>query len=359
LNRLNPALTLQELIAGLLDAFPTAISPTLPARHLEMPSSQHYAFTVEQQLLMDLVFSAAYVGTSGRHLLRFTTPNLGPALNLVPTALIDVGIPNVPVFLGRVSSPRRPVAGLGGINRFETIGSSRYDSLQLQLRGRFQRSLQYQVAYTLSKASDDVSDVFDLAGSFALPQNSLTFAGEWGPANFDARHRLAYSLNYQVPTNYKSKFARAIFKGIEIASTGRFQTGQPFTVNTNIDVNQDGNLTDRLDTTDGIAVTGNRRQPLALTTTNSLSLLAPFGQDGRIGRNTFRAGSILELDLSVMKNIKLTARQALTLRADVFNLPNRANFGIPVRLLEAPSFGQATNTVTSGRRVQIALKYSF
>lgn len=359
LNRLNPQLNVQTLLPDLLAFFPGAISPTLPARRLEMPSSQHYAFTVEQQLSKDLVFSAAYVGTSGRHLLRFTTPNLGPALNLVPTDLINVGIPNVPGFLGRVSSPARPVTGLGGINRFETIGSSRYDSLQLQLRGRLQRSLQYQVAYTLSKASDDVSDVFDLAGAFGLPQNSLTFAGEWGPANFDARHRLAYNLNYQFPTNYKSKVARTIFKGIEIASTGRFQTGQSFTVNTNIDINQDGNLTDRLDTTNGIAMTGNRRQPLALTTTNTLSLLAPFGQDGQVGRNTFRAGSILELDLSVLKNMRLTSRQTLTLKADIFNFPNRANFGIPVRVLEAPSFGQATNTVTPGRRIQLSLKYSF
>jgi hypothetical protein len=30
-----------------------------------------------------------------------------------------------------------------------------------------------------------------------------------------------------------------------------------------------------------------------------------------------------------------------------------------VRLLEAPSFGQATNTVTPGRRLQVSLKYPF
>ncbi|HEX8179349.1 MAG TPA: hypothetical protein VF525_07380 [Pyrinomonadaceae bacterium] len=44
---------------------------------------------------------------------------------------------------------------------------------------------------------------------------------------------------------------------------------------------------------------------------------------------------------------------------DVFNFINRANYGIPVRYLEAPGFGQATNTVTPARRVQLALKYSF
>jgi hypothetical protein len=47
------------------------------------------------------------------------------------------------------------------------------------------------------------------------------------------------------------------------------------------------------------------------------------------------------------------------LRVDVFNLFDRANFGIPVRLLEAPAFGQAVSTVTPGRRVQLALKFSF
>jgi hypothetical protein len=44
---------------------------------------------------------------------------------------------------------------------------------------------------------------------------------------------------------------------------------------------------------------------------------------------------------------------------DFFNFINRANFGVPVRFLEAPGFGRATETVTPGRRVQFALKYSF
>jgi hypothetical protein len=44
---------------------------------------------------------------------------------------------------------------------------------------------------------------------------------------------------------------------------------------------------------------------------------------------------------------------------EMFNFINRANFGIPVRFLEAPGFGAATNTVTPGRRIQFALKYQF
>jgi len=49
----------------------------------------------------------------------------------------------------------------------------------------------------------------------------------------------------------------------------------------------------------------------------------------------------------------------LSFRTDIFNFINRANYGIPVRLLEAPGFGRAVNTVTPGRRIQFALKYEF
>ena len=60
---------------------------------------------------------------------------------------------------------------------------------------------QYQIAYTLSRAIDDVSDIFDVAGASALPQNSLTFSGERGPANFDATHRFSYNVVYDLPTS--------------------------------------------------------------------------------------------------------------------------------------------------------------
>ena len=152
---------------------------------------------------------------------------------------------------------------------------------------------------------------------------------------------------------------RVVLGGLQVAGTGQFQTGQPFTVNSIFDVNLDGNLTDRLDNSTGLIVTGDRRQPLRLATNNTFSLLAAVGQDGRVGRNTFRAGNILELDLSVSKNFRITQQQKLIVRADVFNFLNRANFGIPVRFLEAPGFGQATDTVTPARRIQLALKYSF
>jgi hypothetical protein len=217
--------------------------------------------------------------------------------------------------------------------------------------------LHYQLSYTLSKATDDVSDVFDLAGASALPQNSITFAGERGPANFDARHRITYNFVYSFP-DYKNGLRR-VLGGLEIATIGRLQSGQPFTVNSIIDINLDGNLTDRLNTLEGIIITGDRSQPLQLATNNTLSLLAPFGEDGRIGRNTFRAGNLVELDLAFIKSFRLDEDRSLMFRTEIFNFINRANYGVPIRFLEAPGFGKATDSVTPGRRIQFSLKLSF
>jgi hypothetical protein len=215
------------------------------------------------------------------------------------------------------------------------------------------------VAYTWSSARDDVSDVFDLAGAPALPQDSFTLSGEWGPANFDSRHRLTYAVIYDISElRQQSVLVRALFGRLQISGTGRMGTGQPFTVNSIFDVNLDGNLTDRLNSESGLVRTGNSQQPLQLTV-DPATLLAPVGSDGAITRNTFRAGGVVELDLAASKRVEISGAHALVVRLELFNFFNRANFGVPVRYLEAPAFGQATKTITPGRRLQFSLKYSF
>ena len=363
----NAGISFAVLVVGITGTLPNAINVTLPTQKLDMPMAHHYSVLFEQQLSKNFTVSAGYVGTSGRHLLRFTTPNLGSSLTVVPTSVSEDLIRNVPRSNGLVYIPQRPLdqldsfggtVSLGAVNQFETTASSTYNSLQTQLHGRLVNSLDFRVSYTFSKVNDDVSDVFDLAGASVLPQNSFDLKAERGPANFDIRHRLAYYAVYNFRKMEGNGFLRRLTKDLQIASKGSYHSGQPFTVNSVIDVNLDGNLTDRLNTLTGIEVTGDRSQPLRLTTTNTNSLLAPFGKDGAIGRNTFRSGSVLELDASVIKQFTLGAGHLL-FRTDIFNFINRANFGVPVRFLEAPGFGKATSTVTPGRRVQFSIKYEF
>src|SRR6185437_6373597 len=101
-------------------------------------------------------------------------------------------------------------------------------------------------------------------------------AAEYGPANFDVRHQFAYEFMFDVPQiKSGSRLVQQVFNGFAVAGTGRFISAQPFTVNSTIDINLDGNPTDRLNTTQGLTITGNNRQPLVLNTDNTLSLLAP------------------------------------------------------------------------------------
>jgi hypothetical protein len=386
LNRLNPATPLAQQVAlinqiaragGVLPSA-SGVEATLPARRQQSPDAHQYSFTFEQRFGRDTFLSVAYVGTQASHLPRFTTPNLGTnAVTLLRSFDFERDGEGrfQPEFFGialqpgtRISSGSaaqgqsfvggRPVPGVGGIQFFETTASSRYDAMQVELRGRVSGRLQYRLGYTLSKATDDVSDVFDLAGAPALPQNSLTFEGERGPSNFDARHRFTYHAVYDFP-RFANRAARAVFDNLRVAGTGRFQTGQPFTVNSIFDVNLDGNLTDRLNTTNGIAVTGDRRQPLRLTTNDLSALRAAVGEDGQVGRNTFRAGNYLDLNLAFIKTFPVGESKSLVFRTEVFNFLDRANFGVPVRYLEAVGFGRATSTLTPGRRVQFQLKFTF
>ncbi|HTH37988.1 MAG TPA: TonB-dependent receptor, partial [Pyrinomonadaceae bacterium] len=375
LNTINPALTeqqLQTIFSQIFENFPAGslFGTTLPTRVLDTPFSYQYSIGVEHNLFGDTFLSAAYVGTEGRDLLRFTTPNLGG--NFVSRIegffYLEEGCAsgNVllcePLTVGTTSGfAPRPVPNAGAISQFETTGRSRYHSLQLELRGRLSRRFQYRTNYVYGSVKDDVSDVFDLAGAYALPQNSLTFAGEYAAANFDVRHRFAYNFIYDSPElKNHNGVVRFLLGDWQIAGTGRFSTGQPYTVNSIIDINQDGNLTDRLNSLRYLTETGDRQQPLVLAPEAVFrEMLAPFGQDGAIPRNSFRGGSILELDLSFMKRFRFRETQDVRFRVDVFNFINRANFGLPVRFLEAAGFGQATDTLTPGRRIQIGLQYNF
>ncbi|HEY0099409.1 MAG TPA: carboxypeptidase-like regulatory domain-containing protein [Pyrinomonadaceae bacterium] len=379
--------------------FQPVLQTVLPAAELQMPMAYHYTASFERELgAAETVISVAYVGTQGRHLLRQTTPNLGDnAIIALPAVILTDDRPR---FAGFVAQPvqrdafgelqNRTSRSGGTLRIYEASANSRYDALQLQLRGRFLPRALYQFNYTLSKVTDDASDVFELAGAPALPANSLTRAGERAPANFDARHIFSGFIVYNLPAFRGGGFARRLFGDWQVTGKTRFQTGQPFTVNTFFDVNADGNLTDRLNTTEGLVRTGDRRQPLLLNA-DPMSLLAESQRDGVIGRNTFRAGSIFDFDLSFMKTfsfeeeiivelpdadgnanladgqeapkVQTTQRtgksRQLRLRVDMFNVFNRANFGVPVRYLEAAGFGRAVNTVTPPRRLQFSLRYLF
>ena len=86
-------------------------------------------------------------------------------------------------------------------------GSSIYHGLTANLKKRFSEHYEFLASYTWSHAIDDVSDVFDLAGAFSLPQDDRDLRAERGDASFDVRHRFVWSLLSNLP--FFSRFNNA------------------------------------------------------------------------------------------------------------------------------------------------------
>jgi hypothetical protein len=318
----------------------------LPDAHLETPYTQQWGLTIERELKRDFLFSVGYVGTKGVHLLRSATPNLGPnAISLVSSIGVASSVPGgtdrFPVFNGISIPPNggsrtgfRPFPLLGSFTSIESDANSSYHSLQAQFNKRFSHGLQFTTAYTWSHAIDEASDLFDLGGTLALPQNSFDRRAERGSANFDVRHRFVYSAIWDLPVFKQNK----VFGGWQLASIGTFQTGQPYSVLLCCDLNQDGNLTDRFN-------------PLT----------------GRYdARNTYRAPGIATVDLAANKIFTIGDRHKLEFRGEFFNLFNRTHFGFPRNRiwfadfqLEPLTQKSFTDTRLPARTIQFALKYSF
>lgn len=326
----------------------------LPDANLRSPYSQQWNVQVQHQFGNDFVVSAAYVGSTGTKLIRFRTPNGGP--NSFTIVSPDTSLPKL--FRPNPIAPARQFPDLGPFTVIESSASSLYHSLQLSVNKRLSYGLQFGSSYTYGHAIDEVSDVFDTAGTFELPQNDQNLRNERASSSFDVRHRSVTYFNYDLPFYRSSR----IFGGYQFAGVLTLQTGQPFTVNLAFDTNQDGNLTDRLGS-DVITQADKGIQRLNvpnLAARDLIALLAPsIGSDGVVGRNTFRAPGIATFDLAVIKKVKITDRQSILFRTEFFNLFNRTHFATPVRIVGTPNFGRSVSTALPARTIQFAIKYQF
>ncbi len=336
---------------------------TLPDKDLRTPYSQQWHVTIERQVFDDYFISAAYVGTRGIRLTRLTTPNKGPTI----TPTIPFVTSNKPPeiffsFFDEGFNPfARPTPALGPYQIIEDTASSTYHALQLEARKRFNRNFIFTAAYTWSHALDDVSDLFPIAGAPVLAQDSQNLLLESGDANFDIRQKFAASFVWDLPfySHTNTGIGRWL-SGWQVSAIIQAHTGQPFTLNLPVDANLDGNLTDRPSSTEKLLFfEGHGSRRVALQPGAGTNDFFQFGSNGFVARNTVRGDGFVNCDLALNKKLQLKNEHELGLRVEVFNLLNRANYGIPIRTIEAPGFGSSVETVNPARIVQFAVKYRF
>jgi hypothetical protein len=146
--------------------------------------------------------------------------------------------------------------------------------------------------------------------------------------------------------------ARSIFGGWELSAIGTAQTGLP--VNITID-RSNGSVPglysisgeERPNYVYGVSLTPSGGSTPA-DWINKAAFTTPAPQTfGDLGRNAFRAPGISQLDLGLSKYVPVTERVSIRLRADAFNVFNRAQFGAPNADVSASNFGVITTTISN------------
>jgi hypothetical protein len=83
-----------------------------------------------------------------------------------------------------------------------------------------------------------------------------------------------------------------------------------------------------------------------------------FGSAPRIIPNLYGPGA-RNVDISVFKNARLSARYQLQVRAEAFNVFNLVQFANPATNINQSTFGRITAQANSPRDVQLAVKLLF
>ncbi|MGH2361812.1 MAG: hypothetical protein ACRDGM_14895, partial [bacterium] len=83
-----------------------------------------------------------------------------------------------------------------------------------------------------------------------------------------------------------------------------------------------------------------------------------FGSFGNSGRNILDGPAYQNVNISLVKNTRLSERAALQFRTEAFNVLNRTNFDLPDIFVGSPTFGRILSA-QSPRHIQFGLKLLF
>ena len=190
--------------------------------------------------------------------------------------------------------------------------------------------------------------------------DSLNVAAEKARSSFDLRHRFSLSFAWELPFGSAVSFLR----DTELQGIVTFQSGPPFTVALlpEFDNSNTGRSTlgfganDRPDLVRDASL--DDRSPDRWFDAGAFAIPA-FGSFGNAGRNILDGPGRQNVNLGVIKHLALGQSEwRLQLRAEAFNLFNRANFNLPDAFVGSPTFGQVVSA-DSPRRCQFGVRLIF
>ncbi|HJS24632.1 MAG TPA: TonB-dependent receptor [Pyrinomonadaceae bacterium] len=373
---------------------------------LEMPYTQQWNLTIERQMPFASAFRVSYTGNRGIGLLKYSLENL--PLHDPVNGVRVVDHPNNGALRGQIIRPaadihcagtagttaipftdlckvvvpiaaneysyrvprineRRP-NGLYGTNlAVSNAAWSYYHAMQLEWTKRLSNNLNFQAAYTWSKAIDTTSEA-TAVGAGDSNQNGNDARLSRGLSRFHTPHRFTMYGTYRLPffRGDKGLLGQA-FGGWQFSAVVKLSKGNPFTVTTAAqDLNFDAFSESRpvlLDPTVlGRSVSEPATSRISLPRSAFKSLVSTDFNAVLVGRNTFFLDGVKTVDFGIAKIFSMPWEgHRITLRADLFNAFNHVQYGFPSAVVTNTNFGAITGVAAlyTPRNIQVSLRYQY
>jgi hypothetical protein len=318
--------------------------------------AQDWNLTIQRQITSSLGLEVAYVGMKATHLQL--TQNINQPFVTGGVYGSTKPFPSLPFTSSVIPSQCATTAcPLNNINQVNSGGNSNYNALWATVNKHFSRGFEFLASYTYSKSLDYNSLS---TGETYIIQNAYNPRGDYGPSEFDARHRFVLSGFYELPFK-----ANRLVAGWQLGIVTQAQTGNPLNPTLAIGPGPGISLTVRPDITGAIQTTGDPTQWFVSKAVFVSPCVGTVCHPGDLGRNAITGPNFLNTDFSVTKNTKITERFTLQFRSEMFDVFNHPNFGNPVLTTTSSSFGKVLSTrfptgdFGSSRQIQFALKLLF
>jgi hypothetical protein len=330
-----------------------------------------------ERSLRGLSVNAGYIGTSGIYLPAIDFPNAFP------------GATPAYARYTQFDSAGQITGGFGTDMLITNRSHSSYHALQTSAQGTVGGAgPQIQLNFTWSRSMDDTSSVLGPGiGSSsgvaapAAPQDPFDPGADKGPSNFDVKFAFTATLVQDLHADRAPGLrwlGPKLTGGWQLLSISTITSGLPFTVYSGVQQTGAGSMgTDRPDQIGTpVLSTGRpvREDYFGLGPANASYFSIPVnlpegtgpnsGVFGNLGRNTFRGPALRNFDFALIKDtawgVGRSVRSVnLQFRAELFNLFNIVNFGLPSNSLTGSGFGIISRTATNSRQVQFSLKAMF
>ncbi|HET7841450.1 MAG TPA: TonB-dependent receptor, partial [Terriglobia bacterium] len=317
--------------------------------HFPDPRYQDFNLALEQQLGSRQKLRVAYYGTRGVHL----------------PVVIDANQPTPGDSNPADEQARRPFDAafpqFRVINTLSATAYSNYNSLQVSAE-RSASNLTFRASYTFSKSLDVASGAGGFRGG--PPEDSRDLRRDYGPSDFDIRHRLTFSYACRVPAPASGRgWVRALTADWQLTGITTLHTGGPINITMPFDNSGTGEFRDRPNLVGNAHVVFNPTGPYL----NPAAFAQPQpGTYGNLGRGVFRGPGLNDFDMSLVKSHSFGGDRVLRLRAEFFNVWNHPNFANPstafgsgFRLTSTPDSTNPYFGNGSPRNVQLVAEIQF